>query len=246
MRSTSRCWWSPAATRAASPPALEIDATLEAVAPAGGDAGYVCVDVADEALRERLQPAVDRRGGVVSGVVHGAGVLADRRLEDKRASDFLRVFAPKVRGLRALLDSLDADALRFVIVFSSAAAFYGNPGQADYAIANEVLNKAAYRLRRRLPRCRVVAFDWAPWAGGDGMVTPALQNAFEARGIGLIEPEAGAAIVADALARARRHPRSCSSGRASRRRRGRSTTRPGRTRSSGGWRPTRTRSSTIT
>jgi NADP-dependent 3-hydroxy acid dehydrogenase YdfG len=185
---------------------LEIEATLQAVALAGGDAEYVCADVADEALRERLRPAIDRRGGVVSGVVHGAGVLADRRLEDKRASDFVRVFAPKVRGLRALLDSLDEDALRFVVLFSSAAAFYGNPGQADYAIANEVLNKAAYRLRRRLPRCRVVAFDWAPWAGGDGMVTPELQSAFEARGIELVEPESGAAIVADVLAPAAAPP----------------------------------------
>ena len=178
---------------------IEIDATLDAVARAGGEAEYLCADVADDALGERLAPVIARRGGVVSGILHGAGAIADRRLEEKTAADFDRVYAPKLRGLRTLLAALDEDDLRFIVLFSSAAAFYGNAGQADYAIANEVLNKAAYRLRSRLPACRVIAFDWGPWAGGEGMVTPSLERLFEERGIDLVPPAAGAAIVADAL-----------------------------------------------
>ena len=170
--------------------------------PSHGRAGRpstLCVDVADDALSERLGPVVARRGGVVSGILHGAGAIADRRLEEKRALDFDRVCAPKLRGLRALLDAVDNDDLRFIVLFSSAAGFYGNAGQADYAVANEVLNKAAYRLRDRLPACRVIAFDWGPWGGGEGMVTPTLEKLFEAKGIELVPPEFGAAIVADAL-----------------------------------------------
>lgn len=179
---------------------LEIAATLRAVTEAGGSAEYVCADVAGEVLRERLEPALARQGGAVDGIVHGAGALADRPLEQKRAADFDRVFAPKVRGLRALLDAVDPEMLRFVVLFSSAAGCYGNSGQADYAVANEVLNKAAHRLRSQLPGCRVVAFDWGPWGGGAGMVSPALQRHFAAQGVGLLPPEDGARIVADALA----------------------------------------------
>jgi NADP-dependent 3-hydroxy acid dehydrogenase YdfG len=179
---------------------LEIAATLQAVAEAGGQAEYVSADVAGPGLRERLAPAIARLGGVVGGILHGAGALADRKLEEKRAADFDRVFGPKVRGLTALLDAVDLDALRFVALFSSAAGFYGNAGQADYALANEVLNKAAHRLRARLPRCRVIAFDWGPWGGGEGMVDAGLQRQFEERGVGLVPPDAGARVLAEALA----------------------------------------------
>jgi NAD(P)-dependent dehydrogenase (short-subunit alcohol dehydrogenase family) len=179
---------------------LEIGATLRAVAEAGGQAEYVRLDVAEGMLRERLAPAIARHGGTVTGIVHGAGALADRSLEDKRAADFDRVFAPKARGLRELLDAVDPAALRFLVLFSSAAGYYGHAGQADYALANEVLNKAAYRLRARLPGCRVVAFDWGPWDGGAGMVTPELKRHFAARGVELVPPDAGARVVSDALA----------------------------------------------
>ena len=178
---------------------LEIETTLRAVADAGGRAEYVCVDVVEPMLRERLAPAIARHGGVVSGIVHGAGALADRALDQKRGADFDRVFEPKVCGLRALLDAVEPDALRFLALFSSAAGYYGHAGQADYALANEVLNKAAHRLRGRLPHCRVVAFDWGPWDGSTGMVTPELKRLFEARGVGLLPPAAGTSVVVEAL-----------------------------------------------
>lgn len=178
----------------------EIADTLQAVAGAGGEAEYVSVDLSAAGLREALAPAVARLGGVVDGILHGAGARADRRLEQKRAADFDRVFAPKVLGLRALLDAVDLDALRFLVLFASAAGRHGNPGQADYAVANEVLDKAAHRLRARLPRCRVVAFDWGPWGGGAGMVDAALQQHFSDHGVELVPPAAGARLVADALA----------------------------------------------
>ena len=37
--------------------------------------------------------------GPIRGIIHGAGVLADRKLEDKTGADFERVFGTKVQGL---------------------------------------------------------------------------------------------------------------------------------------------------
>jgi hypothetical protein len=66
----------------------------------------------------------------------------------------------------------------------------GNSGQADYAIANEVLNKMAQIESVQRPDCRVISINWGPWDGG--MVCAALKRKFESCGVGLIPMDAGA------------------------------------------------------
>src|SRR6185295_9026995 len=103
-------------------------------------------------------------GGPITAIVHGAGVLADKRIADKDEAQFDRVFDTKVAGLRALLAATADDPLAAVCLFSSVAARTGNPGQCDYAMANEVLNLVACAERaRRGTACTVRAIGWAPW-----------------------------------------------------------------------------------
>ncbi len=181
------------ATRASQ----EIAATLEAVAAHGGRAVYVSADVADVAsLRAALAPAVAEMGAV-SGILHGAGALADKRIEQKSGADFDAVFGPKIIGLRNLLEVVPMSQLQHLLLFSSAAGFFGNLGQSDYAMANEILNKAAYQLQRRYPQCRVLAFDWGPWDGG--MVTPAIKEVFARRQIEVIPIDGGVQVLLDLL-----------------------------------------------
>lgn len=111
-------------------------------------------------------------------------------IEDKTAEQFEQVFATKVQGLRSLLHAVDADALRFMVLFSSSTARFGRKGQSDYAAANEVLNKIAQQQAGRRPDCRVVSMNWGPWDGG--MVTPALKKLFASEGVGTIPLQAGA------------------------------------------------------
>ena len=173
----------------------EIGTTLDAIAAAGGRASYLSADVADEtALRVVLAP----HRAQITGLIHGAGALADKRIEQKSAADFDAVFGPKIDGLRNLLSCLDRGQLRQIVLFSSAAGFYGNLAQSDYAMANEILNKAAYQLQRELPACRVHALDWGPWDGG--MVTPALKAMFAQRGVDVIPLAGGVALLGDLLA----------------------------------------------
>jgi len=72
-------------------------------------------------------------------------------------------------------------------------------GQADYALANETLNKLAQRLQRDYPACHVVAVDWGPWDGG--MVTPELKRLFAERNVAVIPVDVGTDLLADELAR---------------------------------------------
>jgi NAD(P)-dependent dehydrogenase (short-subunit alcohol dehydrogenase family) len=175
----------------------EIQATLDAAQKDGGQAVYISADVTDtDDLRRKLVPAVEQLGPV-TGILHGAGSLADKRIEKKTRKDFEKVYNPKVKGLESLMACIPADQLQFLVLFSSVAGFYGNVGQADYALANEILNKTAYRLRSQYPACRVISINWGPWEAG--MVTPELKKAFAAQNIKMIPVGVGTGILADQL-----------------------------------------------
>ncbi|TCO60621.1 SDR family NAD(P)-dependent oxidoreductase [Actinocrispum wychmicini] len=157
----------------------EISQTLSRIREIGGRAEYLSVDIADApAVAEALA------GYRITGLVHGAGVLADQVIAGKRAEDVLRVLTPKLAGLAAVLAALDGRTLRHVVLFSSVAGFFGNRGQADYAMANEALNRMAGVLKRQYPDSSVTAINWGAWAGG--MVTPELARMFTERGVTLI------------------------------------------------------------
>ncbi|MFB6263836.1 MAG: SDR family NAD(P)-dependent oxidoreductase, partial [Bradymonadaceae bacterium] len=176
----------------------EIERTLEAVRDTDSEATYVSVDVRDgDALAERLDPVRDE-WGEVRGLIHGAGVLEDAPLGEIADEEFDRVLDTKVGGLKSLLEATSDDPLELVCLFSSVAARTGNPGQAAYAAANETLNKVAATLAQgRTGSDRVVSIEWGPWKGG--MVTPALEEHFERRGVDMLDPETGAERFVDEL-----------------------------------------------
>lgn len=161
----------------------EIRSTL---ATLGDRADYLAVDATDaDALAEAIAPWCE----TITGVVHGAGVLADSLIPDKTADSVGRVLRPKLGGLAAVLAAVAQP--KDLVLFTSVAGLFGNTGQADYAAANEALCRFAVSWRRRHPGHRVTALDWAAWDGG--MVTAELREHFRNRGIPLLAPAAGAA-----------------------------------------------------
>ncbi len=173
----------------------EIARTLAQIERAGGRARYLAVDVTDGAA---LRQAIVGAGlGPVTGVIHGAGALADRRIEAKTDDDVARVLATKVHGLRAMLAAVDEAALAHLALFGSTSGLHGNVGQADYAAANAVLDKFAHAFARRYPACRTVVFDWGPWDGG--MVTPSLRALFASRGVAVMPVATGARAFVEVL-----------------------------------------------
>ncbi|MDT0609143.1 SDR family oxidoreductase [Streptomyces lancefieldiae] len=171
--------------------AREVRATLTALEDAGSPVRYLPVDIRDgEALAAALHE-VREVWGPVTGIVHGAGVLADKRISDKTDEQFDRVMSTKVDGLRALLAATADDPIGTICLFSSVAGLFGNAGQSDYAMANGVLDHVASAQRIRRPDCRVLSIAWGPWRGG--MVTPALAEHFGRSGIALIPVQRGAA-----------------------------------------------------
>ena len=178
----------------------EIEHTLHQISQAGGRAEYLSVDVTDAKAVSQQVAAVEQRLGKVNAIVHGAGNLADKPIEKKTERDFDLVYAPKVIGLENLLNCIDPSQLDCLVLFSSVVGFYGNAGQTDYAIANDILNKTAYLVKQKYPQCHTVAINWGPW--DSGMVSPQLKRAFLERNIKTIPVDAGTQMLVKELASA--------------------------------------------
>jgi NAD(P)-dependent dehydrogenase (short-subunit alcohol dehydrogenase family) len=179
----------------------EIRATLAELAGMAVSARYSAVDVRDPAAVAALVDGVYQRHGRLDGIVHGAGVLADRLLVDKTTEGFARVWATKVDGARALAEAARED-LGFLVLFGSVSGVFGNRGQADYSAANDALDTLA-RIWGARAHGRVVAVDWGPWAApdeGTGMVSAEVTREYARRGIGMIEPDDGVACLLAELA----------------------------------------------
>jgi len=168
----------------------EILDNLAEFGKAGSKVAYYSADIRDEKELAAVTAQIRQNLGTITGLIHGAGVLRDRKIEDKTRDQLDDVLDTKVKGLRAVLKALIPDNLKAVILFSSFSGRFGRTGQVDYAMANEVLNKVAHKLRILRPDCRSLSFNWGPWDGG--MVTPGLRNLFLAEGIGLIPLHSGA------------------------------------------------------
>jgi NAD(P)-dependent dehydrogenase (short-subunit alcohol dehydrogenase family) len=168
----------------------EIQHSLAALKAAGADARYVSLDIREADKVRAVLNDVRLVHGPIKALVHGAGVLRDRMISDKSAEEFHQVFSTKVEGLENLLAATRTDPLRYIVLFSSVAARFGNIGQVDYAVANEVLNKMAVAEAAQRKDCLVRSINWGPWDGG--MVTAAHKKAFRAKDIALIPIERGA------------------------------------------------------
>ncbi|HVD76438.1 MAG TPA: SDR family NAD(P)-dependent oxidoreductase, partial [Vicinamibacteria bacterium] len=180
----------------------EIRASLARMERAGSRVSYVQADARDERAMRSLVDGIYREHGRLDGVIHGAGVIEDKLVEDKTPESFDRVFDTKTESAFILSRVLRADSLRFFALFGSASGPFGNRGQADYSAANEVLNKLALHLGRTWPG-RVVCLSWGPWHK-TGMVSPELQREFAKRGIDLISIPTGCRLFDQELRHGRR------------------------------------------
>ncbi|MEZ9315119.1 phosphopantetheine-binding protein [Vibrio lentus] len=172
---------------------LEINAALAAFNEIGASAEYLSLDVSNH---ESVAKTLANFDGI-TGLIHGAGVLADKHIQDKTLDELNMVYGTKVGGLEAVLGGLDSRKLKLIAMFSSAAGFYGNTGQSDYSMSNEILNKAALQLSARNPQAKVMSFNWGPWDGG--MVNAALKRMFTERGVYVIPLQAGAELFSSQL-----------------------------------------------
>ncbi|MCL4204445.1 MAG: SDR family NAD(P)-dependent oxidoreductase [Pirellulaceae bacterium] len=134
------------------------------------------------------------------GVFHLAGVLDDGVLREQTRERFDRVMAAKVLGAWHLHE-LTADLpLEQFVLFSSAAALLGSPGQGNYAAANAFLDALAHQ--RRAEGRPGLSINWGSWAevGMAARLRESQGSRWSEAGIGWIDLDRGFHTMEELLA----------------------------------------------
>jgi 3-oxoacyl-(acyl-carrier-protein) synthase/cyclopropane fatty-acyl-phospholipid synthase-like methyltransferase/acyl carrier protein len=135
---------------------------------------------ADEVAR--LVARIDREGPPLRGVFHLAGVLEDAAVARLREDTLRRVRAPKVEGAWALHRATAGLPLDWFVLFSSAAAMVGMPGQCAHAAANAEMDAIAqWRRAAGLP---AVTINWGAWRETGSAATRERLAALASKGVG--------------------------------------------------------------
>ena len=127
------------------------------------------------------------------GIIHSAGVLDDGAITQQSWPRFQRVLAPKVDGawnLHTLTAGLQLD---FFVLYSSAAAMFGSPGQTNHAAANSFLDALAHR--RRSEGLPALSINWGAWGEVGAAVTTGAVDRIGNQGVGEIAPSQGLALL---------------------------------------------------
>jgi myxalamid-type polyketide synthase MxaE and MxaD len=130
----------------------------------GASIHLASVDVADEGELGGFLGEFRAQGWPpIRGIVHAAGVLQDGLLVQLDATALNAVLRPKVMGGWLLHRLLQDHPLDFFVLFSSAGAVLGQPGQGNYAAANAFLDVLAHH--RQAQGQPALSIDWGAWAG---------------------------------------------------------------------------------
>lgn len=144
----------------------------------------VTVRRADVTVPGELAAALADLPAPASVLVHCAGVMCHGPASRYAPDELAAAQAVKVAGLGNAVAALDPARLRSLVVFGSMLAEREPHTLGGYALANELLGRAAARLSARLPQTATVVAQWSIWAGAgmahDLAVVP------QARAMGLV------------------------------------------------------------
>ncbi|MEL7328226.1 MAG: SDR family NAD(P)-dependent oxidoreductase [Cyanobacteria bacterium J06559_1] len=147
-------------------------------------------DVTDLAAMDTALADIAQSQHPLKGVIHAAGTLADGLIEQLTWEQFEQVLSPKVAGAWNLHTLTQDCELDFFLLFSSAAALLGSPGQSNHATANAFLDGLAhYRHQVGLP---ALSINWGAWSGVGSALKYQQQGTLEHfPGVATLSPEDG-------------------------------------------------------
>jgi polyketide synthase 12 len=159
------------------------------IATLGADVRVVACDAADQPELASLLGTIPPERPLTA-IVHAAGVLDDGVVTSLSPSRLDLVLRPKVDAAVNLHELLGGDANAELVLFSSAAATFGSPGQGNYAAANAFLDGLAEHRRAQGRPTKSLA--WGLWEQRSGMTGHL--SASELRVLG----QAGTSLTSDA------------------------------------------------
>ncbi|WP_018657665.1 SDR family NAD(P)-dependent oxidoreductase [Actinomadura flavalba] len=178
----------------------ELAANLRRMRDAGARVAYARADVTDP---DRVRAAVAEltaATGPVTAVLHGAGRNEPAALAALTPEDVRATFAPKIDGLRAVLDAVDPGDLKLLVTFGSIIGRAGLRGEAHYATANEWLADLTTEFGEQHPGCRALCLEWSVWSGVGMGERLSVVEGLAREGITAVTPDQGIEILHRLLA----------------------------------------------
>jgi NADPH:quinone reductase-like Zn-dependent oxidoreductase/NAD(P)-dependent dehydrogenase (short-subunit alcohol dehydrogenase family)/acyl carrier protein len=169
---------------------------IAALREAGTEVSLIEADVARADAVDRVMAEIARAGRPLRGIVHAAGTLDNAVLSEQDAGRLARVMAAKVDGTWNLERATRHLTLDFFVLFSSAAALLGSPGQANHAAANVFLDAVAHHRRAR--GLAALSLDWGAWSEVGAAAREETARRIALQGMGRMRPDE--ALVALAIA----------------------------------------------
>ncbi|WP_345702238.1 beta-ketoacyl synthase N-terminal-like domain-containing protein, partial [Streptomyces avermitilis] len=131
-------------------------------------------------------------------VIHTAGILDDATLTNLTPTQLNNVLRAKAHSAHLLHQLTQHTPLTAFVLYSSAAATFGAPGQANYAAANAYLDALAHhRHTHHLPATSIA---WGTWQGNGLADSDKARAYLDRRGFRPMSPELATAAVTQAIA----------------------------------------------
>ncbi|MBN3932809.1 SDR family NAD(P)-dependent oxidoreductase [Streptomyces verrucosisporus] len=173
----------------------ELAGNLERMTGNGVTVRYARADVTEPDQVRAAVAELERELGPVTGLLHGAGRNEPGPLHALEPADFRRTFAPKVDGLRAVLDAVGPGNLKLLVTFGSIIGRAGLRGEAHYATANEWLADLTEEVARTHPQVRARCVEWSVWSGVGMGEKLSVVESLSREGITPVSPDQGVEIL---------------------------------------------------
>lgn len=154
----------------------------------GGQTRVCRCDVGDAGQLATVLDDLAANGGI-AGAIHAAGVLADAPLQELDDHQLAAVFAVKAQAASQLLQTLRNHDGRYLILYSSAAATLGAPGQTPMRWPAATDRLAQQFSTLDAPKTLSVARG--AWGESGRAATPEMLATLASRGMGALSDAEG-------------------------------------------------------
>jgi NAD(P)-dependent dehydrogenase (short-subunit alcohol dehydrogenase family) len=169
-------------TEPSAGPAFDV---VKAIVAAGGEAVANTDSVADWDGARRIVDTAIERFGRIDALVTCAGIIRDRMVFNMSEEEWDAVLAVHLKGtfncVRHACTHMREQRYGRIVTFSSGAALFGNPGQANYGSAKGGISGLTKVAARDLGRYGVTVNAVCPVAGTRMTVTDAYLRSRELR-----------------------------------------------------------------
>ncbi|MBN2802466.1 MAG: SDR family NAD(P)-dependent oxidoreductase [Deltaproteobacteria bacterium] len=175
----------------------EVNRNIERLKAFGIEAVYERCDVSN---REDLTNLINEiaKTSPIAGIVHGSGIQNSKIIVELADRDIKLTLKTKLTPLFTMLDALDWKHVKLFSAFGSIAGLFGNAGQSDYALGNDMIVWMVKKINSLYPHVKTQTVEWTAWVG-TGMVKPQEAKRFKEAGLIPLTVETGVPLFMEAV-----------------------------------------------